>query len=130
VRQIVDREFNTTHALTPSHLELSLRILAEASLVLVTDRLLPAGLALLDYTFSAGAEGLSGREILNRVPRSGPSRQRVTAWIEHDSLRSNLTKDTALRGRVMQANMLDGVLYAEAVRHFEAAYHAMLLVTG
>jgi hypothetical protein len=54
----------------------------------------------------------------------------VTAWIEHDSLRSNLTKDTALRGRVMQANMLDGVLYAEAVRHFEAAYHAMLLVTG
>eukprot|EP00035_Acanthoeca_spectabilis_P014570 m.280558 g.280558 ORF g.280558 m.280558 type:complete len:360 (+) comp16170_c0_seq10:44-1123(+) len=53
VRQIVDYEFVTDRPLTAAHLELSLRLLAEASLVLVTDRLLPAGLALLDYTFSA-----------------------------------------------------------------------------
>eukprot|EP00035_Acanthoeca_spectabilis_P014571 m.280628 g.280628 ORF g.280628 m.280628 type:complete len:343 (+) comp16170_c0_seq16:44-1072(+) len=130
VRQIVDYEFVTDRPLTAAHLELSLRLLAEASLVLVTDRLLPAGLALLDYTFSAETAGMTASMLLNRVPRSGESRQRVTSWIKQDSLRDNLTADTDLRRRVMKANMLDDVFYSEAVRHFEAAYHAMIALTS
>ena len=64
----MDMEYNTTHALTPSHLETALRLLSESALVLVTDRLLPAGLALLDYTFGqsgGNSTSRSARELLN-----------------------------------------------------------------
>jgi hypothetical protein len=54
----------------------------------------------------------------------------VTEWLATDGLRTKLSADAALRHRVLAANAMDYVLYTAAQQHFEAAYHAMLMLAA
>eukprot|EP00041_Stephanoeca_diplocostata_P022735 m.544963 g.544963 ORF g.544963 m.544963 type:complete len:153 (+) comp22142_c0_seq22:2064-2522(+) len=120
VRQLTGLYTGVKRHLTEAHLATALRMLADMTVVLVSDTLTPEGMALLEYTFGSPKHRTPRQRSFADLQRHIPVAHKRTAKDSKSAidlqLYQNFSNNEAALEQVRQHNYMDYVLYTEAKR--------------